>query len=180
MFLLPGTDNLSYATASARQCKGRSLFTAMLEQTSNVLSPAMSADCLATCDGRPVVSRTRGAGRQSHPALRSQPVFRRAHHGAGEPAAACHFACPSVCDVNRLSSDISGAPPPAVDRSFALGDGAWYLGLAGDCLSPLPLRTPAGDPTLIAPVIGTYSGEIQSLDRYPGIATRPGNAISGN
>jgi len=32
----------------------------MLEQTSNVLPPVMSADCLATCDGRPVVSRTRG------------------------------------------------------------------------------------------------------------------------
>jgi len=33
-----------------------------------------------------------------------------------------------------------------------------------------PLRTPAGDPTLFTPVKGMYSGEMESLDRDPGIA----------
>jgi len=40
---------------------------------------------------------------------------------------------------------------------------------AGD--RPPPLRAPAGDPTTITPVKGTYSGEIESLDRDPGVAT---------
>jgi len=77
--------------------------------------------------------------------------------------------------------DVSGAPLPAVDRSFARGDGARHLRLVGNRPFLLPLHTPAGDPTPIAPVIGTYSGEIESLDRYPGIATLdPGMRFPGN
>jgi len=36
---------------------------------------------------------------------------------------------------------------------------------------PPPLRTPASDPTPITPVKGTYSAEVESLDRDPGIMT---------
>jgi len=52
-------------------------------------------------------------------------------------------------------------------------------GSAGDA-PPLPLAPcTTGDPTLITPVNDTlYSGEIKSLDRDWGIATRPENAIS--
>jgi len=38
-----------------------------------------------------------------------------------------------------------------------------HRGLAGD--RPPPLRAYACDPTLITPIKGTYSGEIESLDR---------------
>ena len=43
---------------------------------------------------------------------------------------------------------------------------------------PLPLRAPAGDPT---PITHSYSSEIESLDRDPGIATLvPGMRFPGN
>ena len=48
--------------------------------------------------------------------------FRLVHHGAGDPAAACHFACPSSRDVDRLSSGgSSDSPtrPPGADGHCA-------------------------------------------------------------
>ena len=61
------------------------------------------------------------------------------------------------------------ATASCVDRSMGSPhqpETAWDTGRR----SPLPLRAPAGDPTLITPVKGTYSGKIASLDRDPGIA----------
>jgi len=54
----------------------------------------------------------------------------------------------------------------------------WHLRPAS---YPLPLRAPAGDLTPITSVKGTYSGEIKSLDRDPGIASlNPGMQFPGN
>jgi len=55
-------------------------------------------------------------------------------------------------------------PPPAVliDRWGPGVDGERCRVPAAD--RPPPLRAPVGDPTLITPVKGTYSGEIESLD----------------
>jgi len=58
------------------------------------------------------------------------------------------------------------------------GLGSPVLGIWGPAGNH-PLHAPASDPTLIMPVIDTYSGKIESLDRDPGIATLdPGNVIS--
>jgi len=66
------------------------------------------------------------------------------------------------------------------DRTAASNSGPWvsHTGhLGAGRRSPPP--GPASDPTLIMPVIDTYSGKIESLDRDPGIATLdPGNVIS--
>ena len=65
--------------------------------------PAMSADRPAASDGGPVVSHTRHPVGDRFPPLRSQQVFR---YGAGDPATARHFTCPSARDVDRLSSGV--------------------------------------------------------------------------
>jgi len=75
---------------------------------------------------------------------------------------------------------VSGAPlhDVSIDQ-WGPGIG-WeqHWGPAGDRPPP---RAPAGDPTAIMPVKGTYSGDIESLNRDPGLVTLdPGMHFSGN
>ena len=103
MFLPPGTDNPSYATVSSLQCKcghfslplyrkqERSLFTATLEQRSNVPTAhdvGRMTDHPAASNGRPVDLPYLRAGRLSHSHVASQPVFWQVCRGAGDLAAA--------------------------------------------------------------------------------------------
>jgi len=99
-FLLPLADNYSYVTASARQCKfirfslllyskqERSLFTAALEQTSNVPTARDVGRLSGRIRRRACGLLYPGAGRRSRPLSRSQHVFQHVCHGAGDLATA--------------------------------------------------------------------------------------------
>jgi len=72
------------------------------------------------------------------------------------------------------------APPDCFVTFWACHRSLWEWHLRpASC--PLPLRAPAGDLTPITSVKGTYSGEIKSLDRDPGIVSlNPGMQFPGN
>ena len=120
MFLLQRTDNPSYSTASAWQCKcGRFSLPLYRKQERSLFTAAMSADCLAASHSGPMDFPYPGASRRS----RSQPVFRQVCHGTRDQTAARRFTRPSARDVGRLSSGqwplhLPGHAPPAVLRRF--------------------------------------------------------------
>jgi len=115
--------------------------------------PTMSIDCPAASDrgGRRLPGPSSG-GRlaTAHPRSRSP---------CSTPPRFVTFGCATACYVDR--SMASRRRP-----GTALGTGR---------RSPPSLRAPAGDPTPIMSVKGTYSGEIESLGNCD---SRPGNAIS--
>ena len=69
---------------------------------------------------------------------------------------------------------------PVFTENNSIVTTCYYAVIFGRRSPPPPLRAHAGDPTPITPVKGTYSGEIESFDRDPGVATLDpgGNATS--
>jgi len=136
MFLPPGTDNPSYATVSSLQCKcghfslplyrkqERSLFTATLEQRSNVPTAhdvGRMTDHPAASNGRPVDLPYLRAGRLSHspvafPACVLTGVPRRRRPGRCPPT-----AHPSACDVDDYVSSCGIPLMPVVCWGLAAG-----------------------------------------------------------
>jgi len=112
MFLPPGADDPSYATVSARQCKyggfslpvyrkqEKSLFTATLEQTSNVPTAAMSAD-------RPAADAMAGLSVGHKPAGHKPAGTRARHRGVTSPPEMGQkpATMTDIVFVHRLCSD---------------------------------------------------------------------------
>jgi len=193
--LPPDADNPSYTTASAQECKcghyslplyrkqEKSLFTAALEQTSNV----STARDVSRSSGR--VRRRACRFPIPIPGVLSAIAFphRVPSHGAADPVSARRFTRPSSRNVDRLFSGDSAAhrlgadgrcASPSrfamfgcatagyVDRPQAEMGSRHRPGTAPEAgqRSP-PFMPPAGYPTPIMLVKGTfYSGEIRSLD----------------
>ena len=103
MFLPPWADNHSYATESARQCKychlslqqERSQFTAALEQTSNVPTTRNVGQSSGRVQRRACSLLHPVSGRRSRPSVVLHVWFWQVRHGAGDPATARRFTCPS-------------------------------------------------------------------------------------
>ena len=119
--------------------------------------PATSTDCPAVSDGGMVIPRPTVWGPMAIKLPRSRSSC------TNPPAVLWHWA--RHHQLCRLSAGGNGIPA-----------------LAGNGIGAgLPLRAPAGDLTPIMLVKGTYSGNIQSLDRDPGIASLdPGIQFPGN
>jgi len=138
----------------------------LLPAVSRAYPPATSTDCPVASDGggSTVISRPAVWGLISH---------------CASPVTIPPYP-PAV--LRRFGRATAGY----VDRSQAAMGSRHLLGSPGTASCPAgnrppSLRAPVGDPTPITPVKGTYSGEIESLDRDPGIATLdPGMRFPGN
>ena len=147
-YLLPLADNYSYVTASARQCKfirfslllyskqERSLFTAALEQTSNVPTARDVGRLSGRIRRRACGLLYPGAGRRSHPLSRSQHVFQHVCHGAGDLATA-----------RRLSSGVRrGRGAAAIPQPVILGSMAVRFPSRAPLYPPRPFCDVLGAP----------------------------------
>jgi len=200
MFLPPGADNPSYATASARQCKcGRFISASVgnerLLRCQLIVRPHPTAGLWSPVPGGwsaiaplppaafPACVSTR-VPRHWRPICclpfcmpihpRRRPIVQQRPMGrAAIPRLTVQWLighCTSLVMLPQPFCDVSGVPPPAmpIDRWGPGISREQHRGSAVNRSPSPPLRAPAGDPTLIA-VKGTCLGEIESLDRDPGM-----------